>query len=182
MAKVVIYLRVSSNDQTTENQLPALQKWIADRGQELVQVYSENESAWRSGHQRELARLFANLHKWKVDICLVWALDRLTREGIARIFELINRFRLHGVRVISYQEPWTEQTGPMADLLYAITAWVAEFESSRRSERTKAGLVRAVTQGKRLGRPKDSRDKKKRRRSGYLLRYADVELRQKHSK
>jgi len=74
MAKVVIYLRVSSNDQTTENQLPALQKWIADRGQELAQVYSENESAWRSGHQRELARLFANLHKWKVDICLVWAL------------------------------------------------------------------------------------------------------------
>jgi len=109
-------------------------------------------------------------------------IDRLTREGIARIFELINRFRLHGVRVISYQEPWTEQTGPMADLLYAITAWVAEFESSRRSERTKAGLVRAVTQGKRLGRPKDSRDKKKRRRSGYLLKYADVELRQKHSK
>ena len=143
MAKVVIYLRVSSNDQTTENQLLALQKWIADRGHELVQIYSENESAWRSGHQNELSRLFDDLKHRKVDICLVWALDRLTREGIARIFELINRFRLYGVRVISYQEPWTEQAGPMADLLYAITAWVAEFESSRRSERTKAGLARA---------------------------------------
>ena len=182
MAKVVVYLRVSSDEQTTENQLPALQKWVADRGHELVEVYSDNESAWKSGHQRELSRLFVNLNNRKADICLVWALDRLTREGIAKIFELINKFKFYSVRVISYQEPWTEQSGPMADLLYAITAWVAEFESSRRSERTKAGLVRAVTQGKKLGRPKGSRDKKKRRRSGYLLRYADVELRQKHSK
>ena len=62
MAKVVIYLRVSSSEQTTENQLPALHKWIADRGHELVEVYSENESAWKSGHQRELSRLFADLH------------------------------------------------------------------------------------------------------------------------
>ncbi len=128
MARVVIYLRVSSSEQTTENQLPALQKWVADRGHELVAVYAENESAWQSGHQRELSRLFADLPKRKVDICLVWALDRLTREGIAKVFELINKFKFYGVRVISYQESWTEQSGPTADLLYAITAWVAEFE------------------------------------------------------
>ena len=132
MATVVIYLRVSSSEQTTENQLPALQKWGTDRGHEMVAVYAENESAWQSGHQRELSRLFADLPKRKVDICLVWALDRLTREGIAKIFELI-KFKFYSVRVISYQESWTEQSGPMADLLYAITAWVAEFESKRRS-------------------------------------------------
>jgi len=61
MAKVIIYLRVSSSEQMTENQLPALQKWIADKGYELVDVYSENESAWKSGHQWELSRLFADL-------------------------------------------------------------------------------------------------------------------------
>jgi len=171
MAKAVIYLRVSSNEQTTENQLPVLQKWVADRGHELVAVYSENESAWKSGHQRELSRLFADLHNRKVDICLLWALDRLTREGIAKIFELINKFKYHGVRVISYQEPWTEQCGSMADLLYAITAWVAEFESKRRSERTLAGLARAVAEGKKLGRPKGSKDRLRRKRTGYLLRY-----------
>ena len=172
MAKVIIYLRVSSSEQTTENQLPALQKWVADRGHELVGVYSENESAWKSGHQRELSRLFGDLHNRKVDICLLWALDRLTREGIAKIFELINKFKFYGVRVISYQESWTEQSGPMADLLYAITAWVAEFESRRRSERTLAGLARAIAAGKKLGRPNGSQDKKKRKRRGYLLRYA----------
>ena len=57
-------------------------------------------------------------------------------------------------------------------MLYAITAWVAEFESKRRSERTKAGLARAVSEGKQLGRPKGATDKRKRKRTGYLLRYA----------
>lgn len=173
MAKVVIYLRVSTSEQTIENQLPALEKWVADRGHELVEVYQENETAWKSGHQRELSRLFADLRKRKADICLVWALDRLTREGIAKIFELINKFKMYGVQVISYEEQWTEVGGPMADLLYAITAWVAEFESKRRSERTLAGLARAVREGKKLGRPKGSKDRRKRSRRGYLLRYAE---------
>ena len=61
----------------------------------------------------------------------------------------------------------------MADLLYAITAWVAEFESKRKSERILAGLARAVKEGKKLGRPEGSKDKRKRRRTGYLLRYAN---------
>ena len=180
--KCVIYLRVSSSEQTTENQLPVLQKWVTDKGYELVETYSENESAWKSGHQHELSRLFADLPRRKVDICLVWALDRLTRQGILRIFELINKFKLYGVQVVSLQEAWTEAGGPMADLLYAITAWVAESESKRRSERTKAGLARAISEGKKLGRPKHSRDKKKRKRTGYLLRYADPQLREKYSK
>ena len=52
----------------------------------------------------------------------------------------------------------------MGDLLYALTGWVARMESQRRSERTKAGLARAVAEGKKLGRPKGSKDKKKRKR------------------
>ena len=60
----------------------------------------------------------------------------------------------------------------MLDLLLAIAGWVARMESNRRSERTKAGLARAVAQGKGLGRPPGSKDKKKRGPRGYLLRYA----------
>lgn len=71
MEKVVIYLRVSSTEQTVANQLPALEKWVVDRGYKLVKVYQENKSAWKSGHQRELARLFADLRNRKAAICLV---------------------------------------------------------------------------------------------------------------
>ena len=182
MAKIIIYLRVSTAEQTVENQLPPLEKWISDRDYELVEVYQENESAWKSGHQRELAKLFADLSRRKADICLVWALDRLSRQGVAAILNLINRFKQYGVRIVSLQEPWTEAPGDMADLLYAITGWVANFEGKRRSERTRAGLAKAVAQGKRLGRPKGVKDKRKRNTSGYLLRYASPELRQKHGK
>ena len=180
MAKVIVYLRVSTAEQTTENQLPALEKWISERGHELVEIYRENESAWKSGHQRELARLFTDLRKRKTDICLVWALDRLTREGIPRIFEIVNRFKANGIQVISYQESWTEQSGPMADLLFAITGWVAEFESRRRSERIKAGIERLRQAGRLVGRPKGAKDRRKRARSGYLLRYASPDMRERY--
>jgi len=52
----------------------------------------------------------------------------------------------------------------MAELLHAITAWAANFESQRRSERAKAGLARAVSSGRRLGRSKGSKDRRKRQR------------------
>ncbi|MFC2038369.1 recombinase family protein [Chloroflexota bacterium] len=68
------------------------------------------------------------------------------------------------VKLISYQEPWTETPGEIREVLYALTGWVARMESQRRSERTKAGLVRVKAQGKRLGRPPGSKDKRKRRR------------------
>ena len=170
--KVVIYLRVSTTEQVVDNQLPALEQWVSARDYELVEVYRESESAWRAGHQRELARLIADLPNRKVDIVLVWALDRLTREGIGRIFQLVSKFKAYGVQVVSYSESWTEQSGPMADLLYAITAWIAEFEAKRLSDRTRAGLARAKANGKVLGRPDGSHDKRKRKRTGYLLRYA----------
>ncbi len=44
MAKVIIYVRVSTKEQTTENQLPVLEKWVTDREYELVEVYSEVKS------------------------------------------------------------------------------------------------------------------------------------------
>ncbi len=63
-------------------------------------------------------------------------------------------------------------SGAMADLLYAITAWVAEFESKRRSERIKAGVERLRREGRSVGRLPGAKDKRKRSRTGYLLRYA----------
>ncbi len=170
--KVVIYMRVSTTEQSVENQLPALEQWIRTRGYELVRTYQEQESAWRTGRQKELARLLDELPRRKVDVCLVWSLDRLCREGVSKVFTIIDKFKSHGVQVVSFCESWTEQAGPMADLLFAIAAWVAEFESKRLSERTLAGLARARAQGKILGRPAGSVDRKKRARRGYLLRYA----------
>lgn len=164
MGKVAVYLRVSTKQQSTENQLPQLEKWVADRGHELVAVYSENESAWVSGHQRELARLVQDAKRGRFNFVLTWSLDRLSRLGSLAILSLVHKLSGYGVKVVSLQESWTEAPGELAEILYAIAGWVARMESQRRSERTKAGLVRVRAAGVRLGRPPGAKDKKCRKK------------------
>jgi DNA invertase Pin-like site-specific DNA recombinase len=162
--KAAVYLRVSSNEQSTDNQYPALEAYAKNRSYEIVRVYEEEESAWKSGHQRELANLMADARQRRFQAVLVWALDRLSREGALAILSLVQKLSACGVKVLSYQESWTEAPGELAELLYALTGWVARMESQRRSERTKAGLARVKAQGKCLGRPPGSKDKRKRRK------------------
>lgn len=169
--RVCIYSRVSTTRQDTLNQTIALTEWASQRHLKVVKVYEEEESAWKAGHQKMLAQLIEDARKNRFDAVLVWALDRLSREGALAILSLVNTLKIQGVKVISYQESWTEAPGEIGEILYALTGWVARMESERRSERTKAGLARIVAQGKILGRPKGSKDKKKRRgRVVYLYR------------
>lgn len=162
--KVALYVRCSTSDQDTGNQRLALEQMAERRGFEVVAVYQENESAWRQGHQHELARLLADAHKGRFDTVCVWALDRFSRQGPLAVLSLVARLRRSGVKVLSLQEPWTEAPGELGDLLYSLVAWVANFESRRLSERTRAGLARARAQGKRLGRPVGSKDKRRRKK------------------
>jgi len=171
--KAGLLARVSDPGQHTDNQLPDLLAWAERRGFEVVVTYQFQESAWKGAHQKQLAHVYRDARAGKFQVLLVWALDRLSREGPLGTLEIVHRLGQSGVQVWSLQEPWTEAGGELLDLLLAIAGWVARMESNRRSERTKAGLKRAVSQGKRLGRPPGSKDKKKRSRRGYLLRWAE---------
>ena len=154
--KAAIYVRVSTDDQTYENQLPHLQDWAARRGMEVTGIYAENASAWHEGHQRELARLIGDAYKRKFDCILVWALDRVSREGPLRILEFMHKLRTWGIKLYSYNEAWTEAPGELGDLLYSITAWVSKFYCDRISVNTKAGIERRRRAGKPIGRPEGS--------------------------
>ncbi len=164
MTRTCIYSRVSTGRQETYNQIMVLTSWADQRDYEVVKVYQEEESAWRSGHQRKLANLIEDARQRRFQVVLVWALDRLSREGALAILTLVHKLSAYGVKVLSYQESWTEAPGELAELLYALSGWVARMESQRRSERTKAGLARVKAQGKCLGRPPGSKDRRKRKR------------------
>lgn len=168
MTTAAIYCRVSTIQQDTNNQLDVLKAWAGLRGFRVVEIYTETESAWRDGHQRELARLVGDARKGRFKVVLVWALDRLSRLGALSILSLIHRLSEYGVKVLSHQEGWTEAPGELAEVLYAIAGWVARMESQRRSERTKAGLQRARANGIRLGRPPGAKDRKRRRKTRRL--------------
>lgn len=175
--KAVIYSRVSTEDQHTENQVDQLRSWGEIRGFYIVEVYQEKESAWLNSHQKEFNRLVTDAQRRRFDLVLVWALDRLSREGALSILKIINRLQYWGVHVLSYQEPWTEAPGELGELLYALTGWVARMESQRRSERTKAGIERRRREGKQIGRPQGSKDKKKRKKKVTALKTRLKELR-----
>ena len=159
-----IYSRVSTGEQNTTNQVMVLTDWASQRGFEVTKVYEEEESAWRNGHQRVLSGLITDARHRRFEALLVWSLDRLSREGALAILSLVHKLSSYGVQVLSYQESWTEAPGEIGEILYAIAGWVAKMESQRRSERTKAGLARVLAQGKKLGRPKGSTDRRKRKR------------------
>jgi len=170
--KCAIYTRVSTGDQNIENQLSCLEQWASQREFEVVAVYREKESAWRSGHQSVLTKAVNAARSRKYKVLLVWSLDRLSRQGALAILSLVHKLSEYGVKVLSYQETWTEAPGELGEMLYAITGWVAQMESQRISERTKAGLARAAREGRYPGRPKGSKDKRERKKRGYFARWA----------
>jgi len=168
--KAALYLRVSTTEQDTTNQLPALEDYAKRHNLTIAKVYQENETAWKNGRQAALAQLLDDARLGRFQVVLVWALDRLSREGALAILKLVDRLKQHGVKVISYQESWTEAPGELAEVLYAICGWVARMESQRRSERTKAGLERAKQEGKPIGkRGKDKRKRLRRTRRELML-------------
>lgn len=173
---VAAYLRVSTDEQTIDNQLPAIEAYCINRGWQLESIYAESKSAWRNGHQKELSRLLHDLRtgRRRYDCLLVWSLDRLSRQGISPLLQLINTFEVYGCHVISVNESWTHpEAGPMREMFIAMSAWAAKFESDRRSERTRAGLKRVKANGQKLGRPVGKKDSRKRRKKRPVVyRYA----------
>lgn len=150
--RAALYVRVSKDEQHTDNQVPELRRMAEARGFEPV-VYEEIESGAK--RRPVLDRLVADAKRGTFRAVFVWALDRLGRGGAAEACRLVEEFDRLKVGVISARESWldTSPDNPMRELLIAITATFAKMERTRLIERTRAGLDRARRLGKRLGRP-----------------------------
>ena len=140
----------STKEQTSENQERELQ-WAERLGLEVVAVYADTASGARSD-RAALNAVLAAAHHREFDVLLVWALDRVSREGIGRMVGYVEQFRAAGIRVLSHQEPWLDTGGPVGELVLAIFAWVAKQERERIGERVRAGQTRARAQGVHIGR------------------------------
>jgi DNA invertase Pin-like site-specific DNA recombinase len=172
--RIAIYARVSKNDESQDpmNQVVPLRDYAKALGGEVVKEYVDLASG-SNGDRTNFSQMWDDADKRRFDLLLASALDRLTREGISNTLGYLERLKRNGIALKTLQESWldTRDEG-IGQLLLAIFSWVAQQERKRIIERTKAGLERAKREGKRLGRPNGSKDKKVRRKSGYLLRYA----------
>jgi DNA invertase Pin-like site-specific DNA recombinase len=147
--RCAVYVRVSTDRQTAENQLAEVRQLAVARGYEPV-VFEEVESAAKA--RPVFDRMISDVRAGRLQAVAVWALDRLHRSMTGAINTVLELDRL-GVPVLSVREGWLDTSGPVRPLLVAIFGWVAEQERTRLIERTKAGLERARREGKRLGRP-----------------------------
>jgi len=179
--KAVIYVRVSTADQATANQMPELTQLAEARGFHVVEVIEEVMSAAKKRPGFE--RVMALAHEGKVNAVILWALDRLGRSMAGNLTTVIELDRL-GVEVISARESWLQMQGPVRQLLVGVFGWVAQQERTRIIERTRAGLDRARSLGKKLGRPGVVIDTDKAmllRRRGLSLRQAAKKLGVSHT-
>jgi len=150
--KAAIYCRVSTDEQTTDNQLPDIMRLAKERGYEVSEIYKENETAWKRGHQKELDRAIKDGIRRKYDVFIVWALDRLCRQGLWVTLGLVKQLWDAGVIVVSPMDSWIEtENETERDILMAVKSSMAKSESDRRSERTKAGLARVKANGGQIG-------------------------------
>ena len=174
--KAAVWIRVSSERQETANQVPAIEQFAEQRGFEIVKRYELHGSAWDGrpdpGYDREREAMLSDAWKGEFKVLVVWALDRITRGGAEDTLRIIRQLHERGVTLFSVQESWLNTTPEIQDVLVAFAGWMAKQESTRRSERIKAGLARRRSIGHTLGRPQGAKDKRQRKRSGYFAREA----------
>jgi DNA invertase Pin-like site-specific DNA recombinase len=167
MQKIALYARVSTSEQTIENQKIRLIEY-ADKYGYSFDLFEETESSRKTRPIKQ--SLLSRLRNHEYDAVVVFKLDRWARSSTELILdtkELIDK----GIGFISISDNLDFSTAA-GKLQFAILSAFAEFERELIRERTVEGLRRAKIQGKQAGRPKGSKDSKKRRRSGYILREA----------
>lgn len=97
--------------------------------------------------------MFRAASQRKFDVLLFWSLDRLSREGVLETLKHLNCLTSYGVNYRSFTEQYFDSCGIFKDAVISILATIAKQERIRISERVRAGLDRAHSRGRRLGRP-----------------------------
>jgi DNA invertase Pin-like site-specific DNA recombinase len=170
MKKIALYCRVSlsNGSQTTENQKIRLIDYAEKNGLSY-DIFEEMESSRKTRPVKQA--LLQKLRAGEYESVVVYKLDRWARSSTELILdtkELLDK----GIGFISVSDNLDFSTAS-GKLHFQILSAFAEFERELIRERTVEGIRRAKLQGKKSGRPVGSKDKKKRKRSGYILREAN---------
>jgi putative DNA-invertase from lambdoid prophage Rac len=149
MSRVFAYCRVSTADQTTENQLAEIKAagFTIDTRRAVRETISGSVAA---SERQEFARLLDRLESG--DVLIVTKLDRLGRNAMD-VRTTVEQLAALGVRVHCLALGGVDLTSPAGKMTMQVINAVAEFERDLLIERTNAGISRAKAEGKAFGRP-----------------------------
>jgi putative DNA-invertase from lambdoid prophage Rac len=149
--RAAIYARVSTTEQHVENQLQELRLYCERRAWNATEFVDQGVSGAKD-RRPALDELLKAAKRRKFDVLVCWRLDRLGR-NLRHLILLLDELHAVGVAFVSLSEG-IDATTPAGRLQLHVLGAIAEFERERIRERVMAGLQRARTQGKRLGRPR----------------------------
>jgi DNA invertase Pin-like site-specific DNA recombinase len=148
--RAAIYVRVSTVEQETDLQEAELREYCGRRGWEAI-LYRDKGQSGAKQDRPALNSLLIDLRKRKVDVILVWSLDRLAR-SLKHLLNISEECKSLGVDLVSLRQS-IDTTLPAGRLTFQILGAVAEFERELLRERVKAGMAQARRAGKNIGRP-----------------------------
>ena len=151
--RVALYLRVSTDGQTTDNQRLELEQVAKRSSWDVVEVYEDAGISGANGREKRPAfdKLMKDASRRRFDLVAAWSVDRLGR-SLQDLVAFLSE--LHALKVGLYlHQQGIDTTTPAGKAMFQMMGVFAEFERAMIRERVNAGLARARAQGKRLGRP-----------------------------
>jgi DNA invertase Pin-like site-specific DNA recombinase len=154
MRRAAVYLRVSTQDQTTANQERELRAVASRMGCEIVHVYRDHGVSGAKGRDKrpQFDRLCRDATKRQFDLVMAWSVDRLGRS----LQDLVGFLsEIHALRIDLYlHQQGIDTTTPAGKAMFQMMGVFAEFERAMIQERVRTELARAKDEGRTLGRPK----------------------------
>ena len=138
--RAALYVRVSTDQQSVDNQVRELRQIAERRGWTVVQVYSDAGISGAKGRDKRpgLDAMLKDASRRKFDVVMAWAIDRLGR-SLIDLLGTIQHLEATGVDLYLDQQS-LDTTTPMGKLLFQVTGAFAEFERAMIRQRVKAGL------------------------------------------
>ena len=158
MKKVCLYVRVSTQTQTTENQIQALREVAERSGYEIVKIYSDDGISGSKGREDRpaLNQMMKDAVNRQFEMVMCWSIDRLGR-SITNLIEIMNELNELKIDMFFSQQSIDTQTSS-GRMIFGIFSSLASFEREMIRERVMAGLDRARKNGVKLGRPSTVND------------------------
>ena len=158
MKKVCLYVRVSTQTQTTENQIQALKEVAERSGYEIVKIYSDDGISGSKGREDRpaLNQMMKDAVNRQFEMVMCWSIDRLGR-SITNLIEIMNELNELKIDMFFSQQSIDTQTSS-GRMIFGIFSSLASFEREIIRERVMAGLDRARKNGVKLGRPSSVND------------------------
>lgn len=156
MKRVAIYARVSTNDQTTQNQVLVLRELAQTQDANVVFEFIDKGISGVKKDRDALSAMLTAAKARKFETLYVYSIDRLSR-SVKNLIETVETLNSLGVTIVFKRENIDTQSA-MGQFFLTVLGSLAQFEREIMIERINAGIARAKAEGKKMGRPSKLND------------------------